>query len=78
MLTADIEWTPEEIRGYVDGIEYYLYDKNANEAEWPFNKPQNIILNLAMGGGWGGAKGMDPDIVSQKYVIDYVRVYESK
>jgi beta-glucanase (GH16 family) len=44
----------------VDGEPYYLYDKTANEKEWPFNIPQNIILNLAMGGGWGGAQGLDP------------------
>lgn len=76
--TYAVEWTPGEVRGYVDGEQYYLYDKNANELEWPFNKPQNIILNLAMGGGWGGAKGMDPDITSQLFLIDYVRVYGLK
>ena len=74
--TYSVEWTPEEVRGYVDGEHYYTYDKNANELEWPFAKPQNIILNLAMGGGWGGAKGMDETVTSQKFVIDYVRVYE--
>ncbi|MEM6768802.1 MAG: glycoside hydrolase family 16 protein, partial [Bacteroidota bacterium] len=74
--TYGVEWTPTEVKGFVDGEEYYLYDKTANELEWPFNIPQNIILNLAMGGGWGGAKGMDPNITSQKLIIDYVRVYE--
>ncbi|MEM9935582.1 MAG: family 16 glycosylhydrolase [Bacteroidota bacterium] len=74
--TYGVEWTPTEVKGFVDGEEYYLYDKTANELEWPFNIPQNIILNLAMGGGWGGAQGMDPNITSQKLIIDYVRVYE--
>lgn len=76
--TYSVQWTPEEVRGYVDGEEYYLYDKNANELEWPFDQPQNIILNLAMGGGWGGAQGMDTTVVSQKFILDYVRVYELK
>ena len=76
--TYSIEWTPTEVRAYVDGEKYYVYDKNANEKEWPFDKPQNIIMNLAMGGGWGGAKGMDETVTSQKYVIDYVRVYEKR
>lgn len=76
--TYGVEWTPTEVRGYVDGEQYYVYDKNANDLEWPFSKPQNIILNLAMGGGWGGAQGMDPDITSQKFLIDYVRVYQLK
>ena len=74
--TYAVEWTPTEIRGYVDDEHYYTYDKNANAKEWPFNIPQNIIVNLAMGGGWGGAQGMDPDVTSQIYEIDYVRVYQ--
>lgn len=73
--TYSVEWTPTEIKGFVDGEQYYLYDKNADEKEWPFFDPQNIILNLAMGGGWGGAQGMDTTVVSQKYLVDYVRVY---
>ena len=76
--TYAVEWTPSEIRGFVNDEHYYTYDKNANEKEWPFNKPQNIILNLAMGGGWGGAQGMDSSVNSQKFIIDYVRVFELK
>ncbi len=76
--TYAVEWTPEEIRGYVDGRHYYTYDKNANELEWPFDKPQNIILNLAIGGGWGGARGVDESMSSQKFILDYVRVYQLK
>ena len=74
--TYSVVWSPTEVRGFVDGEEYYLYDKNANELEWPFDKPQNLILNLAMGGGWGGAQGMDETVTSQKFILDYVRVYE--
>ncbi len=73
--TYAVEWTPTEVRAYVDDEQYYVYDKNANEKEWPFHQPQNVILNLAMGGGWGGAQGMDETVTSQQFVIDYVRVY---
>lgn len=73
--TYAIEWSPEVIYGFVDGERYYTYDKNADSLEWPFHHAQNIILNLAVGGGWGGAKGIDPLISEQEYVIDYVRVY---
>ena len=76
--TYSVEWTSTEIKGFVDGEEYYLYDKIANELEWPFGEPQNIILNLAMGGGWGGAQGMDDTVTSQQFVLDYVRVYQKK
>jgi len=71
-----IEWDENAIHGYLDGKKYYTYDKNADELEWPFNKPQNIILNLAVGGGWGGLKGIDKSYELHKFIIDYVRVYE--
>lgn len=73
-----VEWYPTEIKGYLDGEHYFTYDKIADELEWPFNNPQNIILNLAIGGGWGGAQGLDPDLTAPKFILDYVRVYELK
>ena len=75
--TYGIEWYPDSVRAYVDDVFYYTYDKTANELEWPFSNPQNIILNLAVGGGWGGAKGIDENWNSHKFLVDYVRVYEA-
>jgi len=74
--TYAIEWTPEGIKAFVDDQHYFTYSDTNSELAWPFSRPQNIILNLAMGGGWGGAMGMDESVSSQKLVIDYVRVYE--
>jgi len=74
--TYTIEWFPHEINSYVDGKHYLTYDDTSTDMSWPFNKPQNIILNLAMGGGWAGYYGMDESVTSQKMIIDYVRVYE--
>jgi beta-glucanase (GH16 family) len=76
--TYAVDWTPEGITALVDGKEYFTYTDTANELTWPFDKPQNIILNLAMGGGWGDAQGMDETMTSQKLIIDYVRVYEKQ
>ena len=76
--TYAVEWYPTKIEGYLDGELYYTYDKNANSLEWPFNQPQNIIINLAIGGGWGGKKGIDSSYTSHQYILDYVRVYEKK
>lgn len=75
--TYSIEWYPDVIYALVDGERYYTYDKTADELEWPFNNPQNIILNLAVGGGWGGAKGIDESWENHQFIIDYVRVYEA-
>jgi len=73
-----IEWTPEYIKAFVDDNHYFTYEDTSDELTWPFDEPQNLILNLAMGGGWGGAQGMDETLTSQQVVIDYVRVYERK
>jgi len=73
-----VEWYPDRIMAFLDGEHYFTYDKNADELEWPFFEPQNIILNIAVGGGWGGAKGLDPNWETHRYELDYVRVYQKK
>ncbi len=70
------EWDEREVRMYVDGVHYYTYDKHETPEAWPFDRPQNLILNLAMGGGMGG--GIAPEIGSQRIEVDYVRVYERR
>jgi beta-glucanase (GH16 family) len=76
-----VEWTPEEIRGYVNGQHYFTFRNErltkpeADYKQWPFDKPFHLILNVAVGGGWGGAKGVDESIWPQRMEIDYVRVY---
>jgi hypothetical protein len=45
---------------------------------WPFDQPHYLILNLAIGGSWGGQKGIDENIFPQQFLIDYVRVYQKK
>ncbi|MGB0979709.1 MAG: glycoside hydrolase family 16 protein, partial [Croceimicrobium sp.] len=76
--TYEVRWYPDRIEAYLDGEYYFTYDKNANDLEWPFHNAQNIIVNLAVGGGWGGAKGIDPNYDSHQYILDYVRVYQAK
>jgi beta-glucanase (GH16 family) len=71
------EWTPGYISVGIDGKEYFRFVKEAsyNWAEWPFDKSFHIILNMAVGGNWGGQKGVDDSIFPQKMEVDYVRVY---
>jgi beta-glucanase (GH16 family) len=69
-------WTPERIEVFVDGERYFSFAKEpGGDAVWPFDKPQYLILNLAIGGNWGGQKGIDDSIFPAQYLIDYVRVY---
>jgi beta-glucanase (GH16 family) len=71
------EWTPDTVSILVDGKPYFTFPKEATYqwAEWPFDKPFHLILNIAVGGNWGGQKGVDDSVFPQKMLIDYVRVY---
>jgi len=72
-----IEWTETEIKFFVDETIHYTYKPTAyNDQTWPFNKNQFLILNLAIGGNWGGLQGVDDTIFPQEFSIDYVRVYQ--
>lgn len=71
-----VEWKHDGIKSFVDNRLYVTYNDTSTDLSWPFSKPQNIILNLAIGGGWGGYEGIDETVNSQKMIIDYVRVYE--
>ena len=78
-----IEWTPEEIRWYVNDNLYFTFknerlsNANADFRQWPFDKPFYLILNIAVGGNWGGQRGIDKSIWPQRLEVDYVRVYQA-
>lgn len=73
-----VEWTEKEIRFMVDGNLFYTYKPDEyNEDTWPFDKPFFIIMNIAVGGGFGGPV-VDDSIFPQSMVVDYVRVYQKK
>ena len=78
-----IEWTPEEIRAFVNDQHYFTFKNErltnpaADHKQWPFDKPFHLLLNLAVGGTWGGAQGVDETIWPQRMEIDYVRVYQN-
>ena len=72
-----IDWYKDRIEFFVDGERYFQFqNENTGSETWPFDKPHYLIINLAIGGAWGGQKGVDDNIFPQKYYIDYVRVYE--
>jgi beta-glucanase (GH16 family) len=79
--TYALEWTPEYIKTYVDGVQLFYYNpdnypKGRNADTWPFNKPFQLKLNLAWGGDWGGMYGVDESCLPATFEIDYVRVFQ--
>jgi beta-glucanase (GH16 family) len=76
--TYALDWNAKGIKIYVDGKQYFGFknDGKNDPKTWPFNHGMPMILNLAVGGDWGGAKGIDDSIFPQKFEIDYVKVYE--
>jgi beta-glucanase (GH16 family) len=72
-----IEWDAEKIDFFFDG-EKYLTFKNRREgsAAWPFDRDFHLLLNVAVGGNWGGKMGVSESIWPQKMLVDWVRVYQ--
>lgn len=70
------EWTEEKIDFYVDNKLVYTFNpEKKTEDVWPFNQPFYLIINMAIGGNFGGPK-VDDSIFPQQFIIDYVRVYQ--
>lgn len=82
-----MEWVENEIGGYdrihiyVDGVKTTTFGETQQlqqTNDWPFNKKFFFIINLAIGGTWGGSKGIDNTIFDNPvlFQIDYIRVYQ--
>ena len=74
----ELDWRPHSITIGVDGrgILRVFNDQPGGKGAWPFNTPFNMILNLAVGGEWAAAKGIDDAAMPQRLEIDYVRVWQ--
>ncbi len=70
-----MNWSPNQISFLLDGVVFYTYNpSNKTARNWPFDKEQYFLLNIAM----GGVAGAIPSSFTQAaMVIDYVRVYQN-
>ncbi|MEX0613033.1 MAG: glycoside hydrolase family 16 protein [Pirellulales bacterium] len=69
------EWDTTQIRFYVDGNLHFTVNKTSAMSTANFTTAKNIILNLAVGGNFGG----DPNastVFPQTMLVDYVRVWQ--
>ena len=77
--TYAILWTAKNITTYVDGKLQLSYDnRGKGRDDWPYDDPFYVILNLAWGGDWGGAQGVDESALPATMEVDYVRVFQKK
>lgn len=77
--TYALEWTADYMTFYHDNVAVLTYsnDGMGNDA-WPFGNPFYVILNVAWGGSWGGAMGVDESVLPATMEVDYVRVFQKE
>ena len=69
-------WSPSQIQFFIDNLLVYTFSPEIkDDITWPFNKPFYIILNLAVGGNFGGSE-VDESIFPEDFIIDYVKVFQ--
>jgi beta-glucanase (GH16 family) len=74
-----LDWTPQKIEMYIDTKLCFTFENTGKGfSEYPFDKKFHLLLNLAVGGNWGGVQGVDESIFPQRMEVDYVRVYALK
>lgn len=66
-----MEWNESTIKIYVDNQLFFTYNNNPNS---PFNQNFFFIMNVAMGGNFGGT--IDPNVTNATMEVDYIRVYQ--
>ena len=72
-----LDWTPDTIKILADNKVYFKFaNEHTDSKAWPFDKPFHLLLNIAIGGNWGGQKGIDDSIFPVRMEVDYVRIYK--
>ena len=74
-----MEWYPDRIETFVDGARYFSFrNEGTGTRSWPFDETQYLLINLALGGAWGGQQGIDDSRFPHRYLVDYVRIYQQR
>jgi beta-glucanase (GH16 family) len=75
-------WTRDYLKFYLDTPDnvklIFMRPLATNTDNWPFSQPFYFLMNIAVGGDWGGLEGVDENVLPATMEIDYVRVYQVK
>jgi beta-glucanase (GH16 family) len=72
-----VNWDASSVNVAVDNTVYFTFaNEQSGYAAWPFDNPMHLLMNIAIGGNWGGQKGVDTTIWPVRMEVDYVRVYQ--
>jgi beta-glucanase (GH16 family) len=75
-----VEWQPDKIVWFIDGMPFFTAtpgDTFLQGKQWVFNHPFFMLLNVAVGGNFGGAVGPETTF-PQTMSVDYIRLYQDK
>jgi len=79
----ELEWKPAGMEMFIDGVRFAYFGYNdllnidiENSDAWPFDQRFHLIMNVAVGGNWGGVQGVDSNAFPTGMEVDYVRVYQ--
>ena len=71
------KWSHRRIDILVDDECYHSYaNPHTTSDEWPFDQPFHLLLNVTVGGTWGGQQGVDDAVFPCALEVRYVRVFE--
>lgn len=73
-----LDWSKDKMDFLIDNKIFHTITREPNDdyKGWPFDQPFHLLMNIAVGGNWGGQKGVDETIWPQRMEVDYVRVYQ--
>ncbi|MDB5133315.1 MAG: glycoside hydrolase [Mucilaginibacter sp.] len=72
-----VDWTPDAIKGYYDnGLVFTYANDGKGSPSWPYDQKFHLLMNIAVGGNWGGIKGVDDTAFPTTMQVDYVHYYK--
>ena len=74
-----LDWGPDALTVSLDGTPYFTFRNDGRGPDsWPFDREFHLLLNVAIGGTWGGEDGVDEAVFPAEMAVDYVRVWQGR